>query len=976
MGLLNFRKPKWHHKDPAVRLESIDSIDPRETEVLAGLSLEDQDRQVRLAAINRLTDLATLEQLAPDADPQDLPFIIARKDQLLYDLVLDAPGIDDCHNDLNQITSAELLAKIAVNSGHPEIRLAAVMGIDDQLLLAAIVEENCGKEPARVAMAKINGEELLTRLAKNAASKTARRLAATKLADIERQRHQPDQEELLDQALLALADEATKLLNSGNIDEAAARLSAIKHEWQQLDSTANHPAYSVLTKTCNDFADKFQEIQARRQKEQEKSARYARQQTRLDEICATIEQLTGSTDQDAEMLKKQATADWASLLADPDEKLAPSATMTNRFTKACQAFDSKREKIRSEKELIDVIEKNCAETKELIAAANLKNAAVHLATTEKKLAAIKFKYFKQAASQKLVSAVSADLAQAQKELHDKNLARQREICAELESLATTEKNSRAEQQLQTLQEAWRQLPTLNDAEGKDLAQRFQNAVADFTDKRQIFQHEQDWQLWANLGLKEKLTARIAALDQQEDLETVVKVIKESQAEWKTVGPVPARKAQKLWDKFHSGCNRNFQRAEPYLVELRNRQAEAMVRRREICLLAAELAKSTAWQKTAAALKDLQGEWQALLPGSRREERQLYQQFREACNQFFERRQENYQSKASERQQHLLDKEKLCEEAERLAAEPQADYARKFRDLQSQWQKIGHVPRDQQEAIWQRFRAACDSYFNWISEQQQQNLKRKEELCEKVETLLAETTEEGAKQEIAAKLTEMQQQWQEIGPVPRDQSEAIWQRFQGPCDSFFKARLQQVKKEEKKRRLNQIRKEELLAQAVELACQEKDKKITEQLQELQKDWAETGSAPREIDKKLDGRFQDLCDAFFAGRHQYFADLKEQHLANQKKKESLCLRLENILGTAHKSVVKGRGKALSLAEELKQAMQDNFMLAGRRNEKKSIDEEIKRIEQDWQNIGSVPYKQVRPLTERFEKSLDSYYKKQRD
>ena len=70
---------------------------------------------------------------------------------------------------------------------------------------------------------------------------------------------------------------------------------------------------------------------------------------------------------------------------------------------------------------------------------------------------------------------------------------------------------------ETLQEAWRQLPTLNDAEGKDLAQRFQNAVADFTDKRQTFQHEQDWQLWANLGLKEKLTARIAALDQQEDL---------------------------------------------------------------------------------------------------------------------------------------------------------------------------------------------------------------------------------------------------------------------------------------------------------------------------------------------------------------------------------------------------------------------------------------------------------------------------
>ena len=227
MGLLNFRKPKWQHKDPAVRLKSIDSIDPLETEVLAGLSLEDQDRQVRLAAINRLTDLATLDQLAPDTDPQDLPFITARKDQLRYDLVINAPDINTCRDDLSQITSPELLANLAVNSGHPEIRLAAVLGIDDQLLLASIVEQNCGKEPARVAMAKINGEELLNRLAKNAASKTARRLATTKLAAIERQRQQPDQKELQDQTWLSVADEQTHQLTSGNIDPAAGRLPAM-----------------------------------------------------------------------------------------------------------------------------------------------------------------------------------------------------------------------------------------------------------------------------------------------------------------------------------------------------------------------------------------------------------------------------------------------------------------------------------------------------------------------------------------------------------------------------------------------------------------------------------------------------------------------------------------------------------------------------------------------------------------------------
>ena len=78
---------------------------------------------------------------------------------------------------------------------------------------------------------------------------------------------------------------------------------------------------------------------------------------------------------------------------------------------------------------------------------------------------------------------------------------------------------------------------------------------------------------------------------------------------------------------------------------------------------------------------------------------------------------------------------------------------------------------------------------------------------------------------------------------------------------------------------------------------------------------------------------------------------------------------------KSGAKRRGKALSLAEELKQAMEDNFLLAGRRNEKKSISDEVKRIEQDWEKIGPVPYKQIRPLTERYNKALNAYYKSQR-
>ena len=171
------------------------------------------------------------------------------------------------------------------------------------------------------------------------------------------------------------------------------------------------------------------------------------------------------------------------------------------------------------------------------------------------------------------------------------------------------------------------------------------------------------------------------------------------------------------------------------------------------------------------------------------------------------------------------------------------------------------------------------------------------------------------------------------------------------------------------------KEELLARAEELAGRSKDQETAAQLQQLQKEWFETGPAPREINKELNDRFKDLCDAFFADRRQYFIDLHSRQLENQKKKESLCLRLENILGLSYQPGAGERGKALSLAEELKQAMEDNFMLAGRRHEKKDLSGEVKRIEQEWEKIGSVPPRQIRPLTERYRKALVAYYKSQR-
>lgn len=975
MGLFASRKPKWQHKDPEVRLASIESIGPGETEFLLELIREDPDPDVRRAAINKLTDLKVLDQAAENVEPEDRSVIAARRDTLLYEQIVDSADSGEWQAIIDRIASEELMAELAVNADQPELRVAAVQRIDDQFLLAEILRRNCGKKPAVAAMEKITDEALLAKLSETAASKTSRRLAADKIAEMERRRNPVSEEVIIAQKLDKLVAEAAQLENSRDLDAAALRLTAIKEEWQDLDREYSHPAYDVFRGICHDFEKNYQEILEQRRVNQEKAARYEQSLARLNEICETIERLACATDNDAPAAKVQAEADWALLVDGLDAAIVPSASLTKRFETAIRAFDANREKIDPEKQRVAAIETECAAIRDLIDGRELNKAAARLAETRKSLGSIKIKYFNQAAIEKLVDDLAADLDRDQEEVRSVNLARRQEICMQVEELRQSEKYAHIEKQLQSLQQAWEQLEKLGGSEGDEFEQRFQRIVAELLEKLKTLEHEKDWELWANLKLKQRLTEQVGALDREDNLETVVNVIKQSQAEWKKIGPVPRKKSQRLWDAFQDACNRNFERAMPYLEELKTKKAEAMERRREICLLAVGLTESEDWQKTTNTLKGFQEEWKALPHGSRREEQKLYLQFREACDRFFARRKEHYRQLDEERGGNLTAKEKLCEEAEQLAADPQLDYPGHFKRLQSEWKKIGPVPRKNSDTIWKRFRKACDTYFNWLEERKQKNLKQKEEICEAAENLVAESTAEENRPEIAARLTKLQQQWKEIGPVPPDSNEAVWQRFREPCDRFFAARQQQFEKEEKERRLNQDHKEDMLARAEELAGRDSNKETTLQLKQLQKEWFDIGPAPREKNKELNDRFKDLCDAYFEGRRQYFSELKAEQLENQKKKESLCLRLENILGLSPKTGTGKPGKALSLAEELKQAMEDNFMLAGRRGEQKDVSGEVKRIRQEWDSIGPVPPKQIKPLRERYKKALDAYYESRR-
>ncbi len=217
-------------------------------------------------------------------------------------------------------------------------------------------------------------------------------------------------------------------------------------------------------------------------------------------------------------------------------------------------------------------------------------------------------------------------------------------------------------------------------------------------------------------------------------------------------------------------------------------------------------------KLADRLKDLQNEWRDVGPVPQKKSRELWERFKVACDKVYERI-KGVRSRATEEMQaNLARKEVLCEQAETLAESTEWERtAEEIKQLQNEWKTIGPVPRKRSDAVWKRFRAACDRFFErrkpYLDEmlaELTQNLEKKEAMCAQAEAL-ADSTDW---KEASLQLRDLQGDWRRIGPVPRKDMNAVNKRFRAACDHFFERRDQQrqAEREAQDRALDSLRAE--------------------------------------------------------------------------------------------------------------------------------------------------------------------------
>lgn len=328
----------------------------------------------------------------------------------------------------------------------------------------------------------------------------------------------------------------------------------------------------------------------------------------------------------------------------------------------------------------------------------------------------------------------------------------------------------------------------------------------------------------NLLRKQNILEQMKQLAESEtaDVSANLQKMRDLQAEWKTIGSVPAPEVAALWKQYQHYGEQFYD-----LVKINNELREYdfkknLAEKTQLCEQAEALAANNDIVESNRLLQQLHEEWANIGPVAREIREELWNRFKEASTVINKRHQEYFDQIHAKEEENLQKKQALIDRAleikvDELTSNKLWDEAtEKIQALQAEWRTIGFAPKKQNQTIYDDFRAVTDkfyaaktAFYKGLRDEMNENLRKKKELLAEAEAL-KDSTEW---RETADKLIELQKQWKQVGPVARKYSETIWKQFTAACDHFFEekqkarkadheaylqrqeARKTQVKKEE-------------------------------------------------------------------------------------------------------------------------------------------------------------------------------------
>ena len=403
-----------------------------------------------------------------------------------------------------------------------------------------------------------------------------------------------------------------------------------------------------------------------------------------------------------------------------------------------------------------------------------------------------------------------------------------------------------------------------------MEEQFKATMQLIRQQRAEIQAQQEQQRTENLARKQAVIEKIKLLSTTpEEAGKSYDTFKELQAEWKEIGPVPAEQASEVWknyqlyvEQFYDMLKLNIEFREYDFRK--NLEAKTL-----LCEQAERLAEETDVVKAINKLQTLHQEWKEIGPVAKELREEIWNRFKEASTVVRKRHQDFFEARKAREEENLQKKTELCEQVEAVSTEGLKTFAdweaksKEIIDLQAVWRTIGFATQKANTQIYERFHAACDkfftekaAYFRGVKDQLNQNLKKKQELVEKVEALKDSTEWKQTSDAIIA----LQKEWKTIGAVPRKVSEDLWKRFVGACDHFFEAKNEATAGQREEEKENQEKKQSIIEQLKALA-EDAAELTVQKVHELQDEWSGIGHVPIRNKEKMYRQYREAVDALY-------------------------------------------------------------------------------------------------------------------
>ncbi len=943
MSLFDAFKPKWQHSNPAKRLEAVAEMDASfNQDTIERIATTDSDVSVRTAAVKKLTAIAALQSISKNDSDDNIRRMAAARylDEVVKKLKNETnPSSEDLAlaAELKDTHYAEELLKSSVTSD--AVRSELVKQCNKSSILAAVANGDAVESIALAAADKVTSETLMQEITKKSKHNSVRKLVADKIrAKKEAEDGGKKAAILLQSKREALIGQAHNLAASKDPLSVKALFDDLMKEAAAIGMGEFQPKLNEVYESFNKFCDEINaEKIAAAKAEAEKQAKIQQLASALEELEQIINE--GKVAESAEQVDA-ILAQWNEGKSMMDASLVKR--YNNAFFKVQEAKKPVEVETASEEAADESARPELLERLQALADTDVNE------TTGKHLHAIVREWEKlpllegedpklqayNALRNKLSEKISA-FTEASQKLVEENSVKLQAIIDKVKSIDENEDFREINKKVREFYAQWKEIVGEQKFKYHDLWQEYKAATA-------RFQEMQQWENWHNEKDRDDLLAEMDELTKAEPSQAVLSKLRELSNRWKEIGPISPAKLQEYRDHFQSNYEKIKENCAAFIEEMNAERLKNLADKEALCQKIEELVANAEifWKDKFKTMQELQESWKNIGMVPKENVADLTERFKTAVNAFYAQHKENLKQEDETREANYEKKVALCIEAEALV--DSTDWngtSNKLKQLQDAWKASGPVPKSKSDEIWNRFRTACDGFFEKkrahfeeMDVSKQKNLDAKAAVCAKLEAGEATVTLEELK---AAEC-----EFKSAGMVPKEAIESINDRYNAiynkvlarlaQADATLAAALDEIKA----KKLDMIEK-------VKQFCESAgSNQLADAVRETQKEWREIGSCGAE-DQSLYKTFREICDDFFTRRRDQLTIQEQARQNNLQKKLLLCEQAEDLLNDLSEATV---GASMN---------------------------KVKHLRRLWKEVGAVPREHSEKTWNRFNTACDKVF-----